>query len=159
MRWAADDIRNYQAALEYLSRNRWMKDIITRLQGSKTHYSVVFSQGSTFKDEFDPSTKKISWDPHGSLMVGGCLSPALALGHELAHADGYNYSPVRFQLRSLILDNQYGTSEEKRVITGPESSAAATLGEPRRRTHDVNEPQDRVERNSTSRSCYPRNLQ
>lgn len=84
------------------------------------------------------------------------MSPALALGHELAHADAYNYNSFTFKLRVRIPDNQYDTAEEKRVITGPEASAAATLGEPRRFSHSGT---DRVEPRSTSRNCYPRGLQ
>ena len=152
------DLRNYHSALAYLSRDPWMRDIIARLHGSRTQYTVRFKSGTTLVDGFNDSTNSVNWDPTGSLWVGGCLSPALALGHELAHADGYNYSAIRWWLKILTPDNQYDNAEEKRVITGPEASAAATLGEPRRYSHSVSKGDDRVESKSTSRSCNPRKM-
>jgi hypothetical protein len=59
------------------------------------------------------------------------MSPALALGHELAHADANFWDRLIGQFPS----SQYDTQEEQRVITGPEAAAANTLGEDVRTSH------------------------
>ncbi len=53
------------------------------------------------------------------------MSPALALAHELAHAD----APAFHWLRKLIPAGRFGNLEERRVILGPERAAAQSLGE------------------------------
>jgi len=57
------------------------------------------------------------------------MSPALRLGYKLAHAAGPTAS-----LRPI--GPPYDTPEERRVITGPERSAARALGECVRTEHD-----------------------
>ena len=63
---------------------------------------------------------------------------ALALGHELAHADigfGDRLSEAWDRLIGGYDIPNYDTVEERRVITGPEAAAAGHLGEDVRTTH------------------------
>ena len=155
---SAADLKNYYDALDYLRRDVWMAAIINRLQSSKTVYTVKFQRNGSFADATEPPD--VYWDPTGSLMQGGCISPALALGHELSHLDVYNYSHSRF-FWGFWPDSQFGTLRERWAITGPERSAADRLGEPRRYSHTPPSNGNRVEtsRRSTTRECFPRNVQ
>lgn len=50
---------------------------------------VTINLNNDFEHSFDPTTRTISWDPRGALIVGagtGTQSPALQLAHEIAHA-------------------------------------------------------------------------
>lgn len=73
------------------------------------------------------------WDPTVAICAsdGSRISPALALGHELAHAEGGFWTV----LLSMISDDQFQNLEERRVITGAEAAAAITLGEGLRTSH------------------------
>jgi hypothetical protein len=55
----------------------------------------------------------------------------LGLGHEMAHADAGFWA----QLIGWIPWPGYDNLEERRVITGPETAAAMTLGEATRTDH------------------------
>lgn len=73
------------------------------------------------------------------------MSPALILGHEMAHATG---GPESGSLAKIKVPG-YDNLEEHRVISGPETDAARTLGEGVRTDHDsgvfvpVKSPTDR----------------
>jgi hypothetical protein len=81
------------------------------------------------------------------------MSPALNLGHELAHAGLADTSLVLYSLSMMqnLAHPEYDFVEEERVITGPEADAANALGESYRYTHQPRPT--RVEPNSTSRVC------
>jgi RHS repeat-associated protein len=135
---SATDIGNYNAALAYLMNDPGMALIIKQLQQSKTVYRVAFQWHGAGGNNYDPNTHTIHWDPTSSVKTipaGKCRTPALSLGHELAHAD---YSPFWAQVGLLTPSWDYDNQEEKRVITGPEANAARTLGEPLRFNHQGN---------------------
>jgi len=125
------DIGDYQEAMNYLNRDSDMAEIIDRLDASSTDYIIDYNNLND--DSYNPSTHIIQWDPHSAHRVGcaGSQSPALALGHEMAHAD----QPWYWSLIGRIPWPDYDNLEEWRVITGPETGAAHTLGEGTRRDH------------------------
>ena len=61
----------------------------------------------------------------------GSQIPALLLGHEMAHAAG---GPMTKQLHRFPAGD-FGNMEEERVIKGPETDAARSLGEDTRDDH------------------------
>jgi len=125
------DMQYFTEALNYLSRDSGMNQIFNDLRNSATTYRLVTNNNDD--DSYDPRTKTINWDPHSALRMdcNGKQSPALGLGHEAAHADGPWYSgPL-----ALIPSSKYDNYEERRVIMGPETSAAITLGEDTRTNH------------------------
>jgi hypothetical protein len=79
-------------------------------------------------DRFDPNTNTIAWDPYSALRTtnGGTQSPALGLGHEVAHAVEAPAREAALTARALP---RYDDAEERRVIRGSERHAARTLGE------------------------------
>jgi RHS repeat-associated protein len=121
----------YQQAIAYLSRDAGMANIIHDLDSSSTVYTVLFNHQDA--DAYDPGTHTIHWDPHSALRVrcSGTQSPALGLGHEMAHAD----VPWYWTLINWIPWPEYDNLEERRVIVGPETDAAHTLGEGTRTDH------------------------
>jgi len=72
-------------------------------------------------------------DPTSALRTtfGGKQTPALGLGHEMAHADASFWD----RLIGWVPWPSYDNLEEPRVITGPETAAARTLGEAIRTDH------------------------
>ncbi len=123
---------DYALAKAYLCRDGVERRLFEKLQHS-THkfYLRIDSRGD---DHFDPSTDTIAWDPYSALRTtqGGRQSPALGLGHEVAHAVE---SPRRESALSAHSLPRYDTAEERRVIRGSERHAARTLGEAVRCDH------------------------
>ena len=120
------------AAFAYLSRDSVERSLIDKLEdGSRTYRLAVIRDGN---DRYDPSTATIYWDPHSALRTteGGTQSPALGLGHEIDHAVE---DPATGAKLSAVPVARYDNLEEKRVITGSEAHAAATLGEGIRHDH------------------------
>lgn len=128
--------KNYSKAIAYVSRDAGLAGIIGGLQGSATTYTVEIIHNGN--DRFDPNTNTVYWDPKSSLAVenqagnltGDTQTPALGLAHELDHAAAKDQG-----ILAPKPDAQYGTTEEKRVITGSETQAAGTQGEPTRQNH------------------------
>jgi hypothetical protein len=117
----------YREAKAYLSRDGVERRLFARLERpSGRHYCLKVN--SRNDDHFDPSTNTIAWDPHSALRTtrGGRQSPALGLGHEVAHAVE---SAAREARLSETPNRAYDTAEERRVIAGSERHAARTLGE------------------------------
>lgn len=82
-------------------------------------------------DSYDPNTNTINWDPRSALEVSsgaGKQSAALGLVHEVDHA-------VNGQSNPRPTGDGYDNTEEKRVITGSETTIAHDLGEPTRTDH------------------------
>jgi len=82
-------------------------------------------------DSYDPKTKTINWDPRSALEVSsgaGKQSAALGLIHEIDHAANGQRTPQP-------TGDGYENTEEKRVITGSETTIAHDLGEPTRTDH------------------------
>ena len=122
---------SYQQAIAYLMRDPGMAAIINDLIRSSTNYNIDFN--SNDDDHYDPSTHTVAWDPNSALRTtnNGCQTPALGLGHEMAHADAPWWAPWVGWIPWPAYDNL----EERRVITGAETSAAHTLGEGTRTDH------------------------
>ncbi|GAB4351236.1 MAG: hypothetical protein Kow0099_35240 [Candidatus Abyssubacteria bacterium] len=124
--------RAYWQALAYLWRDPGMRQIITDLTVSNTKYTVITN--NAHDDYYLPSKREIHWDPTSALRCPrgqGSQTPALGLGHEMAHANASWYE----RLYGWLPSGQYGNLEEKRVITGVETDAAGTLGEDIRTSH------------------------
>jgi RHS repeat-associated protein len=133
------NLSEYWQAIGYMNRDSGMSAIIKELTLSSTTYTVVFNNVND--DSFNPAANQIHWDPHSALrcpMVGGTQSPALGLGHEMAHAASPWYWDVLDAIDrtfGLIDWGVYDSMEEWRVIRGPEADAAHTLGEGERWSH------------------------
>jgi len=121
----------YQQAINYLNGDPGMAGIIRDLDSSSTIYTIVYNDVDD--DSYDPSTRTIHWDPHSALRCrgDGMQAPALGLGHEMAHAD----QPWYWSLIGWVPWPGYDNLEERRVIVGPETGAAHTLGEGTRTDH------------------------
>jgi hypothetical protein len=126
------DYAIYQAAIDYLRQDPTMAAVIDDLTASSTTYTVAVN--SSGDDRYDPRNTTIHWDPNSALYTtsGGTQTPALGLGHEMAHADA---SSLMYALRQLIPFGVYDTLEEYRVIQYYETPAAITLGEGVRYDH------------------------
>lgn len=127
----------YQAAA-YLQQDPGMAQIIQDLENSATEYDIQYINNGN--DQYDPGTHTISWDPNSALCTtaGGRQTPALGLGHEMAHADIDVWTSLEELWDELIGTYDvpgYDNVEEQRVITGPETTAAQTLGEDIRTDH------------------------
>ena len=66
-------------------------------------------------------------------VTEGHQTPALGLGHEMAHATGNRHDNA---VLSQTPDAQYYSKEERRVIRNYENPAARELGESTRSNHD-----------------------
>jgi len=146
-----EDVTQYDRALQYLARDPGLKLIIEQLRKSSKVYQIRFTD--RLAGSFDARSNEIVWNPLGSsLITGGCASPVFILGHELAHAAGWDSSwlGLSYAFRTMVGDPAYKNREERRVITGPEAAAARTLGEPTRNNHQTTWT---MAPNSTARIC------
>jgi hypothetical protein len=108
-----------------------MAQIINDLEQSSTEYDIVYN--NVDDDRYIYATHTIRWDPHSALRcTAGGQSPALGLGHEMAHAD---FPSFFGRLLGYIPWGDYLNLEEWRVITGAETTAANTLNEATRTNH------------------------
>ena len=96
------------------------------------HYHLVIIHDGN--DRYDPQTRTVYWDPRSALRTteGGHQTPALGLGHEMAHATGNRHDTA---VLSNTPDRRYDNKEEGRVIRNYESPAARELGESARSNH------------------------
>ncbi len=123
----------YDEAKRYLSRDPSERALFDRLERDPArHYRLTVNHRND--DHFDPGTDTIAWDPYSALRTtgGGRQSPALGLGHEVAHAVEPRAVERRLAHHRVA---HYDNAEERRVIRGSESRAAHTLGESARRDH------------------------
>ena len=131
-----------------------MKELLEVVERGKAKGGEEYKiQGSGLDDaEYDDQTGITHWDPKRG-MKGidangnpGTLSPAMILGHELAHAVEHKTNPIQFADnkrpyppdhvdRDGNPDGQYDTPEEKRVIKNIECPCAKLLGELVRNSH------------------------
>lgn len=123
---------DYTLAREYLSRDPVERRLFERLDSSSRHFQLQINHRDD--DHFDPDTNTIAWDPYSALRTtgGGTQSPALGLGHEIAHAVEAPAREAKLSARALP---RYDDAEERRVIRGSERHAAHTLGEAVRFDH------------------------
>jgi hypothetical protein len=124
---------DFALARAYLSRDPLERRLFERLEHGSRRFHLTINRRSD--DHFDPDTDTIAWDPYSALRTtrGGTQSPALGLGHEVAHAVE---SPAREAALAARYSKRYDTAEERRVIRGSECHAAHTLGEAVRYDHD-----------------------
>jgi hypothetical protein len=117
---------DYTLAKTYLCRDVAERRLFDRLTHERRHFHLAIDHRGD--DHFDPSTRTIAWDPYSALRTtrGGTQSPALGLGHEVAHAVEDPRDEAALSARTL---RGYDTYEERRVIRGSERHAAKTLGE------------------------------
>ncbi|MGC4000313.1 MAG: RHS repeat-associated core domain-containing protein [Anaeromyxobacter sp.] len=141
------DPEAYETATAYLRQDPAMREAIDQLQSPDTPLVTVVVC-DTCKDSYKPSAREIRWNPklaHTGFADGsgprtesgepGVQSPAMALGHELAHAAGHGAGGPAGEEIVDYPAGAYVNMEEMRVITGPEASAARTLGEDARMDH------------------------
>jgi RHS repeat-associated protein len=132
----------FDKAVEYLKQDEGMSEVYHLLKNSPEIYTVEMNNSDD--DSYHPGTKTIKWDPMSALRTtgGGAQSPALGLGHEMAHAAAAE--PVQV----IMPGSGYGDSEEYRVIKYFETPAAKNLNEGVRTDHGgstyrVKDPLDR----------------
>lgn len=107
-----------------------MRPVLKAFKTGHVHLKIIHNGD----DRYDPQSRTVYWDPHSALRTttGGHQTPALGLGHEMAHATGNRHMVERL---AGIPDRQYGTEEERRVILNYEDPAARVLGESLRYNH------------------------
>jgi RHS repeat-associated protein len=128
------------AALRLIERGQGKE--LAQLFFSKQEYVVKEFNGtnSVFKGNFTYDKDgnitggnggEISWNPNigKETETGESISPTVVLNHELDHAARFDKDPVGFAKDATTPDAQYGTKEEKRVITGSEQRTARGLKE------------------------------
>jgi RHS repeat-associated protein len=136
----AQDRSDFNHALQYLKADPGMRRMIVDMQESDTLYTVIttHSMDADYTD-VRSSDHVIVWNPHlglkceqqGPHEYGAMLSPAMALGHELAHQ---RHDSLAAFLQSIDIGD-YENLEERRVIKNYENPAALTLGEGVRSDH------------------------
>jgi RHS repeat-associated protein len=119
-------------AEEYLMRADVMRPVIKDFRKGHFHLTIIHDG----VDGYDPVTRTVFWDPNSALETteGGYQTPALGLGHEMAHATG---DPALTDRLRNILDRQFSNMEERRVILNYENPAARQLGEATRNNHSA----------------------
>lgn len=129
---AASARSDYELARAYLTRDPLERRLFERLDSGTRHFRLTINHRND--DHFDPNTNTIAWDPYSALRTtqGGTQSPALGLGHEIAHAVE---APSREDRLTANRLPRYDNAEERRVIRGSERHAARTLGEAVRFDH------------------------
>jgi RHS repeat-associated protein len=127
------DVQSYDQAITYLNQDPETARMISLLEGGGRG-NIMVRTNLVHNDSFDPVTNTVNWDPTSGLVTtsGGVQSPALGLGHELAHAAGLRSLTSNL---SLIPAGGYGNLEEFRVISFWEVGAATRLGEGIRYDH------------------------
>jgi hypothetical protein len=96
------------------------------MQAHHLGFKITIVTGSA-PTRFNEATNVVEWNPGLGLRLtnGGIMSPAMVLIHEIAH-------------RIVDLhgaDAQYGTLEERAIITNYEQVIGQHLGEPTRQDH------------------------
>jgi len=107
-----------------------MQTVIGAFDSGHFHLKIIHDGN----DRYDPNTRTVYWDPHSALQTttGGHQTPALGLGHEMAHATGDRHQNA---VLSNTPDRRYDNKEERRVIRNYENPAARELGESPRYNH------------------------
>jgi hypothetical protein len=131
-------------ATNYLRQDPGMRQLIDQLESKDTPLVVIYALADARGDFSTSNGDAIAWNPY---LAGqgtengygprkadgppGSQSPAMLLGHEMAHAAG---GPMTKQLHRFPAGD-FGNMEEERVIKGPETDAARSLGEDTRDDH------------------------
>lgn len=101
------------------------------LKGLIDNKRVVYLKEGKGASHFDPNTNTITWDPHMGMITdkGVIVSPTVVVNHEMDHALDALSNPNHKENAKSGTDKQYGSKEEKRVITGSEQDTARKLNE------------------------------
>jgi RHS repeat-associated protein len=120
-------------ANHYLSGSKEMRLVQKAFKSGHFHLEIIHDGN----DRYDPATRTVYWDPHSALETtdGGHQTPALGLGHEMAHATGNRHDTAGL---SNTPDARFDNKEERRVILNYENPAARELGESTRSNHGGN---------------------
>jgi RHS repeat-associated protein len=120
-----------QAARQYLSGSPEMQTVMKAFDSGHFHIKINHDND----DSYNPRTRTVNWDPHSALRTttGGHQTPAMGLGHEMAHGTGNRH---QFAIDKITPDSRYGNKEERRVIRNYENPAARELGESPRYNHN-----------------------
>jgi hypothetical protein len=129
---AANARNDFETAVAYLRRDPVERALFARIEDDRVQTRLVVNAHD--RDDYDPNTRTIHWDPHSALTTssGGRQSPALGLGHEVDHAV---WDAAHGNGLAWVPDAHFDSAEERRVITGSEEHAARTLGEGVRHDH------------------------
>ena len=105
-------------------------DLIDKLEGLKQKIKIREIKGEA-SSVFDFRTNSIKWNPTQGIFTNKfyILSPTTILVHEADHAYKYYTDRKEIWKNKYTLDKQYDDKEEKRVITGSETTVARRLGE------------------------------
>ena len=141
----------YTAVVKFMISRGTAEDIAKLEASSVTYY--ISPPNETYKNIFVPKLKTIFWSPDEIIITGDYInmSPATVLAHEAAHASEYDRVKNAGCLEEMARldamkkensDPDYGTLEERRIITGTEQEAARKHGEIRqdqvtRRNHNI----------------------
>lgn len=134
------DATSVSAAFQYLRKDPGMAHVIDYLEQSDEVYTIAttMSLNADYSDPKGTDPHLIFWNPNLGLncikylghQYGAALTPAMALGHELAH---FLLPDWVGHLRDPIGD--YDFADEWFVIHFYENPAAVTLGEGVRHDH------------------------
>ena len=126
--------KQFAAAIKNLNEHH-LGGIASALEKSKITYTIA--ETTDRNNSFNSLTQTISWNPTMGLEVddGAILSPTTALNHEFAHALTYDAAVKEGKLKEWYADcaegsdPDYGSKNEKWVITRTEQKTAKALGE------------------------------
>ena len=126
--------KQFAAAIKNLNEHH-LGGIASALEKSKITYTIA--ETTDRNNSFNSLTQTISWNPTMGLEVdeGAILSPTTALNHEFAHALTYDAAVKKGKLNEWYADcaegsdPDYGSKNEKWVITRTEQKTAKALGE------------------------------
>ena len=132
LRVPCDANRLFNEAVRYLEHDSAMRTVIAKVEHSRTELTLRIVHNGA--DRYEPDSHTVVWDPLSALRTtaGGRQTPALGLGHELAHAAA-GPSVLDRGMRTRL--RGYDNAEERRVVRGAEAHAARTLGEAARSDH------------------------
>ncbi len=127
--------RQFAATIKFMNSRSTAGDIAKLHASNKVYYIAEIADKSS---KFAPSEMTIYWDASHIVKTksGIWLSPATVLAHEADHAQRYDEAKGNIELSILLdadkekdSDPEYGTKEERRVITGTEQYVARRHGE------------------------------
>jgi len=130
------DIPSYAGARAYSGAAPGMALILQSLSTSNS--LVQINTNNDCRNNFDPATLTINWDPTCIAYCdkGHCwATPALLLGHELTHAFHYLNDKHGYDSRASTVVPDYDNAEEQLTIAGTENNAAIVLRECLRLSH------------------------
>jgi RHS repeat-associated protein len=151
--------QEYDRAIQFLRQDKRMNRMIRLLESSPTTYEVTPEPAKTgwntfLYNAFSPNVVQregnwvpagkanpaISWDPKYAYAIrgGGEISPAVILGHEIAHASHYDTDARAYMHRAKQGTGGPGfpTAEEQLVVQDIEKELQRMAGEPARKTYD-----------------------